>query len=317
MTVEPSRRSGRLSLFRRTGFYTLTIGGTVANGIQVLGAGPATSGGLVIAGLIGAAALVPAVYEEGRKRGARSSGVGDSVHADLVMHSKELTALKSILDSTLGAYRPHREVRTIVFDIGEQPGDDLIEERRRTTPNRGAVVYWSQFEAIALGQHHILSWDDIGLRVGRVPEKDGDPQRAKVIPVRDWPVPRALILFAPPRPQVNWTANYRSPGYWTQLRETRLQRFTWAPPLVRPDENGGQRTPVQAVTFVFRVPVALGPLQWPPLPDGIAVVSDDHPQDGVRTYRVLIDDLNGFLAANPTANAAIEMFLMLNQGDAR
>ncbi|MEU4688844.1 hypothetical protein [Actinoplanes sp. NPDC023714] len=299
----------RFRLWRRVGLYGLATVSTVANGLEVLGAEQVTPAGLVIAGLIGTGALLPAVYDEGYHRGARRSG---DTGAELAVRNKELTTIRSVLDSTLGAYRPYQERRTIIFDIGEQAEDDLIEEHRRTTPLRGPVVYWSQFEALTHSPHHSLSWDDIELRINRTPEDPSDPQRAKVIQVRDRPIPRALILFAPPWHRVDWTAHYRSPGHWDPLREAKGQRFVWAPPLIRREENGTSRTPVRSVTFVLRLPSALGVLDCPSPPEGIAFDPADQPHDGVRTYRFTIDDLNAFLAARPPAEAAIKLMLLLD-----
>src|SRR5262245_39859848 len=86
------------------GYYILHFAGTVANAIQILTAGRPTTDGLVIAGFIVCAALLPFAYQLGR---GRMGGEIAALTGERDMHVEELRHTRILLEGTLGAYRPY------------------------------------------------------------------------------------------------------------------------------------------------------------------------------------------------------------------
>lgn len=282
MTDDPRRgvpqRPGWRNLWL-AGPVALAAMGTVANAIQILTAGEITTRGVVTAGFIVIVALLPVAYQRGRTAAALeshaeiavvASAVADSAVAvtQLTARVQELELTGNILDTTLAAYAPYYDERTVVFHIGDGPQGDHIEETHVTEPLHGPNAYWCHFEAISRGRDHLLHWDDIGLDVGRHAEDPQVPQQVSVVELLRYPA-RALITFGPPAKKVTWWAKYRSPGYWDELRRG-AQKFSWIPPAVgldeEFDEENGRRSPVRAITFVFQVAPAFGRLIQPASP---------------------------------------------------
>ncbi|MEV6345473.1 hypothetical protein [Actinoplanes sp. NPDC051851] len=254
--------------------------GTVANGIQILTAGRATTEGLVIAAFIIFAAALPLAYQIGRRTGGAAVP-----HDDLLGQVKDADNTRRVLGGTLGTYRPYSEDWRIIFDIGESKGDDTVEEIHTTRPYLAERVYWCLFEAFNRGRDHQLGWEDIDLHVTRPPASTGEPQQVKVVKLDGKSVPRALITFAPPHHEVTWMASYRAPGYWDPLRQSaHVQYFEWLPPAVGLDEDGDRRSPVGSAVFVFRVPNGVGTLVPQGLPPGVTFREKPNGLASMREY---------------------------------
>ncbi|GLY02908.1 MULTISPECIES: hypothetical protein [Actinoplanes] len=275
-------------------YYLIALGGTVANVIQVASTGDLTREGLTILAVLVAASVLPAAYQVGRKHERAAAEPAAVVERPPVA---ELVDTNTALETTLAGYRPYWDDLTIVFDLGERPGDDRVEEFHAVTPVLGPNVYWGHFEAASRGPTHDLDWDSVGLRVERTPKHRSEPEQAGFIRLRSR-LPRALVLFAPPSDRVEWSARYVSRGYWDPLRRDRHQKFSWIPPAVGLDEESGRRSPVRSVTFVFGVPPQLGTLADPGfVPPGVTFSKD---RSGRHRYTVTaVGELPG---AGPAAD---------------
>ncbi|WP_328475341.1 hypothetical protein OHA21_18710 [Actinoplanes sp. NBC_00393] len=256
------------------------VGGLAATVIQIATLDRFTPAGMVALGFVVAVSLLPVGYQ----LALNGSDGGPAVVA------AELDRTKNALDSTFAGYRPYHDDRTIVFNIGERPDDDTIEEYHVTRAAPGSIVHWFHLEALNREASHKLTWADIKLVLNRQPEPPGEPQAAVEIRLPGNP-PRALVLFAPPRDRVQWSASYRSPGYWDLLRRGGLQEFEWIPPAIGLEEESKRRSPVRSLTFVFRVPASLGWLSDPQtqmLPSGVTFERDDAGQ-----HRYTVQDVAG------------------------
>jgi hypothetical protein len=293
----------------RIGSTLLVIIGTAANIIQVLTAGRPSILGILLVGSAAYIASLRVAFLAGR---GQKNGVA-------AMRADELRTTRSVIEGTLGAYRPYNDERTIVFDIGESADADGVEEYHTTTPHHSPVVYWCLFEAFSRGPDQVLSWSEVDLHVTRTPEVQQEPQQAGVVRLQNEPVPRALIAFAPPRSKVVWTAKYSSPGYWDQLRQTG-QLFEWIPPSTGPDEPTERRSPVQAITFVFRVPASLGTLEIYGVPAGVEVRPSAHgvnAETAVREYRCIIADISALPGPSDRLVDPVRLHFRLSRGSAK
>lgn len=305
--------------FRRHGLSVVAVGGAVANVIQIVTTGRPTTQGLVIVAGTLAAGLVPLAFQIRRSRQQIGYAGGlsmeqveclerlDMLGDQVEYYEQQLQNIRSALEAAFSTAPPYSDEMTVIFDIGDRPGGDHVEEIHRTSAHPGMVVHWYAFEAFGGGRDQALQWHDMEPKVTR--EREVGDERVIPVELTSAISPRALITFSPPHRMVKWEARYRSPGYWNGLRE-RGQSFEWVPPLAGLGENGGRRSSVRVANFVFRVPVSMGTLEALKMPPGIAlrpVAADAHG----RTYRVDIDDPSVFLGAPGAAVDPIAWYLVL------
>lgn len=302
------------------------VSGAVANGIQILSAGGPTTLGLIIAGATVVVGMVPLgirlarMFRPPLPPGAQSIQLAEReqeltmVHARLRNSEDEWRNMTSAIEATF-TDPPYTDEMTIVFTIGEKAGGDRVEEHHVTAASHaGAAVHWYAFEAFSRGREHALYWDEVKLRVTREPDIYHELQQAKAIRLTSIPTARALVVFAPPRGRVRWSARYDSPGLWDQLRQ-KFQKAEWIPPLARADEDGGRRSTVQSITFVFRVPRTLGELEvndHPQCADFRFASQDAHS----RSYTLVIRDTSELLDHTGSAPEPVRWRMLLNPEDA-
>ncbi|MBW6435097.1 hypothetical protein KZ829_15245 [Actinoplanes hulinensis] len=306
MTVGPGRKRGSKRVLRGVvlaGPSFMAISGLAATVIQIASFDRFTTEGLVTLGFIAAASLLPVAYQlilNGE------SGESAMAAADLDRARADVERTRNALDGTFAGYRPYRDDRTIVFNIGEDADGDSIEEHHVTEAAEGSIVHWFHLEALNRGPNHNLTWEKIRLLLTRKPDLAHEPQAAVEIRLPGNP-PRALVLFAPPKDRVRWSASYRSPGYWDPLRREGYQEFSWAPPAIGLDEESERRSPVRSLTFVFRVPASLGSLLEPQrLPDEVTFEHDD-----AGLYRYTVRDVAGLPGVGGSAVNPISWSLKL------
>jgi hypothetical protein len=288
----------------KAGSIFLGVLGACANIIQVITAGEPSIIGLSLLGIIVLLMLFRLVYVAG----------GKSANGKNAMLAGELRDTQAAIDQTFGRSYPYDDNQTVVFHVGEAPDQDRVDEihTTETVVDHGPMLSWYVFEAFSRGPAQVLNWTMMDLNVTRRPDGHNQAPSAYVIKLQGTAVPRAVIAFAPPWEKVAWNATYRSPGFWDLLRRDG-QLFQWAPPRI--DLGGGRwRTPITSATLIFRVPTALGRLEYTGLPQGATWQSDAANGGLTVDYRLVIADVAATLQQAGDAQRQLACHLRLMRG---
>lgn len=153
-------------------------------------------------------------------------------------------AVRRIIDRQFPLFDERVE---ITVTIGANSLEDVVTERHWTVPNPYVVYRVVRPITVRSPDDDDLPMDqvsmtcevvgaDVGVAVSAITDPDNRP--------------RALILFQPGLDDpTQWVLRYRTPGLWDPLRETGLDRLTWAAGTL--DERYADGISELRVNFVF------------------------------------------------------------------
>ncbi|MGH3842383.1 MAG: helix-turn-helix domain-containing protein [Pseudonocardiaceae bacterium] len=157
--------------------------------------------------------------------GVRGPGRSQS-RVDLASYERQLRRYADAVRGLVDRQYPLFEERVeITLTIGDQDGQDLVVERRWTTPRPylvyrivGPIVSWPNVPPSEL--------DDLAVAC----TVQGQDIQVEIHPVRDVnDRPLLLILFQPGlHGDTEWVLRYRSPALWSPLRASGQDSLTWS-----------------------------------------------------------------------------------------
>lgn len=163
--------------------------------------------------------------------GSSGGGVADDsappAHArqDLEQCERRLrgyaAAVRGLVDRQFPLFKERVNITVL---LGEQDGQDVVIERRWTTP-RPYLVY-RVLSPITGWPEASFELDDLALAC----HVDGQDMQGEVHPVRDVDGrPLVMVLFQPGlQLDTEWVLQYRSPQLWDPLRDSGRDTLTWA-----------------------------------------------------------------------------------------
>lgn len=216
---------------------------------------------------------------------------------DLVDCERQLQAyaagIRGLVDRQFPLFEERVEITVIV---GEQDEQDVVVERRWTTPRPylvyrilGPIVPWTD------GPFEL---DDLAL----VCNVNGQDTHVDVHPVRDVDGrPLLMILFQPGlQVDTEWVIRYRSPRLWNPLRNSGQDTLSWATATL--DERHPPTTNQLTLKVVFPASWAgerlteqsnLGAIHAESLPTGHTQMTWHHDTPDARTYRWVLQGSRG------------------------
>ncbi len=131
-------------------------------------------------------------------------------------------AMRGLVDRQFPLFEERVEITVLV---GEQDGQDIVVERRWTTPKR-YLVYRILRPIGAWADVLPFEPEDLALTC----EVNGQDVQVDVHPVQDVDgQPLVMILFQPGlQTDTEWVLRYRSPRLWNPLRSSGRDTLTWA-----------------------------------------------------------------------------------------
>ncbi len=131
-------------------------------------------------------------------------------------------AVRGLVDRQFPLFEERVEITVLV---GEQDGQDIVVERRWTTP-KPYVVYRILGPIGAWADALPFEPEDLALAC----DVNGHDVQAEVHPVRDMDgQPLVMVLFQPGlQTETEWVLRYRSPKLWNPLRSSGRDTLTWA-----------------------------------------------------------------------------------------
>ncbi|MCA1705709.1 MAG: helix-turn-helix transcriptional regulator, partial [Actinobacteria bacterium] len=130
-------------------------------------------------------------------------------------------AVRGLVDRQFPLFKEQVKITVMV---GEQDGQDVVIERRWTTP-RPYLVY-RVLSPITGWPEVSFELDDLALAC----HVDGQDTQVEVHQIRDVDgLPLVMVLFQPGlQLDTEWVLQYRSPQLWNPLRESGWDTLTWA-----------------------------------------------------------------------------------------
>ncbi len=146
---------------------------------------------------------------------------------DLADSERQLRRYAAAVNGLLHRHFPLFEERVeITLMLGEQDDQDIVVERRWTTP-KPYIIYRILGPILTWPEGPPFELDDLD----HVCYVEGRDTQVDVHPVQDLPDGRPLlmILFQPGlQDDTEWVLRYRSPGLWNPLRDSGQDALDWA-----------------------------------------------------------------------------------------
>jgi len=161
----------------------------------------------------------------------------------------ELRSLRDMLLEVLVRTTAYRDDLELTYFIGTSPAEDVVIERRRTTPAVEAPLslFTTRLTMPIEPGTPLLRLEDVDL----VARSDDDRTSVRIFALTEQTgLLRCLFAFFPAIVgPTDWSVRYRVP-LWTGLRSTGVDRLTWTP-LARHDEPERSTIVIFTVRFVF------------------------------------------------------------------
>ena len=167
-----------------------------------------------------------ALYPDGELTSEPVVPLASLQRLDLANQQRQLRRYANAVHSLVDRQHPLFEERVeLTLVVGDQDGQDIVAERRWTTP-RPYLVYRIVGPIVPWPQESPFEPDDLEL-ICHVHSQDVHVDIHPVLDVDDRPL--VMILFQPGlNMETEWLLRYRSPGLWSPLRSSGEDSLDWA-----------------------------------------------------------------------------------------